>query len=100
MTKEELWDNIMSIYLKYGSNYRNGSAYITDDITIISEDNKFICKFWIDAKNTVRFTLESNFSFTNGQEISMINRSHYSEEFIFSKIKQILRDIKIQMVLN
>ena len=46
MTKEELWDNIMSIYLKYGSNYRNGSAYITDDITIISEDNKFICKFY------------------------------------------------------
>lgn len=96
MTKEELWDNIMSIYLKYGTE----CSYFNTDIYIVSEDNKFICKFWIDEKNTVRFTLESNFSFTNGTQITMINRSHYSEEFIFSKIKSILRDIKIQMVLN
>jgi hypothetical protein len=96
MTKEELWDNIMSIYLKYGNEY----SYLNSNISILSEDNKFICKFWIDEKNTVRFTLETNFSFTNGNEISMINRSHYTEEFIFQKIKPILRDIKLQILLN
>lgn len=87
-----LWDNITSIYLEKGVDYRCK----VDNLLIISNDNYFECV----VDNDYNFKISIEHSFTNEPRIYFEAYNTYNDiDFYIDKLKPIFREYKINDIL-
>jgi hypothetical protein len=87
-----LWDNIMSIYIDKGLDYRSK----VDSLLIISNDNYFECV----VESDYNFKISIEYSFNGEPKIYFEPYNTYNDiDFYIDKLKPIFREYKINDIL-
>lgn len=89
---EWLWNNIMSIYIDKGVDYRCK----VDNLLIISNDNYFECV----VENDYTFKISIEYSFFSEPKIYFEPYNTYNDiDFFIKRLKPIFREYKINDIL-